>query len=185
MEKNIGPVLKNAKTLLHVKKEMVKLFENTKEKKNISKIGYVAGIIGSDGPKYFEINRKRLANYVEKLRRIHKFPIFSAVDIFSDNIYAQLEEMALPFAEKEEKMRSFWRKILKSGHVTDIFMTPRWDKSKGATDEHKTAVRIGLTVHYIEDEVEKLHISYPLTGKNSYGTIAIRINSRKGRGNRL
>lgn len=156
MEKNIGPALRNAKTLLHVKKELVKLFETTKKKKDICKIGYVAGIISSDGPKYFEINRKRLANYVKKLRRIHKFPMFSAVDVFSDNIYAQLEEMALSFAEREEKMRSFWGKILRSGHVTDIFMTPRWDKSKGATDEHRIAKRIGIAIHYIEDKVEKL-----------------------------
>lgn len=89
--------------------------------------------------------------YVEKLRRVHKFPMFSAVDVFSDNIYAQLEEMALSFEKREVKIRSFWRQIFKSGYVTDIFMAPRWDKSKGATDEHETAKQIGLKIHYIKD----------------------------------
>lgn len=134
----------------HVKKELIKLFKITKNGKG-TKIGYVAGIINSDGLEHFETNRKRLAAYVEKLRRIHKFPVFSAVDVFSNNVYAQLEEMTLSFDEREAKMRSFWREILKSGCVTDIFMTPRWDKSKGASDEHKIAKQIGLRIHYIED----------------------------------
>lgn len=124
MEKIIGPSLKSATTLLHIKGKLVKLFKNTKKKNGFTKIGYVAGIINSDGPQYFEINRKKLIAHVEKLRKAHKFPIFSAVDVFSDNIYAQLEEMGLSFEKREIKMRSFWRQVLRSGHVTDIFMTP-------------------------------------------------------------
>lgn len=77
--------------------------------------------------------------------------MFSAIDVFSSEIYERLAEWKLPFNEREVKARSFWRKILKSGHVTDIFMTPRWEKSKGATDEHKTAKEIGLKIHYIKD----------------------------------
>ncbi len=118
----------------------------------ITRIGYVAGIITSDGPEYFQANRKRLADYVKKLRKIHKFPMFSAIDVFSSEVYERLKEWKLPFAEREMKVRSFWRKILKSGHVTDIFMTPRWEKSKGASDEHRTAKKIGLKIHYIEEE---------------------------------
>lgn len=150
MEKNIGLALKAAKNLIHVRKELIKLFRATKNGKGI-RIGYVAGIINSDGLEYVEINRKKLSDHTGKLRKIYKFPMFSAVDVFSDNIYAQLEEMALSFEEREVKVRSFWRKILKSGCVTDIFMTPRWDKSKGAADEHKTAKQIGLKIHYVED----------------------------------
>lgn len=154
MGKNIRSALKSARSLVHVKKELIKLFKVTKNQAGggIIRIGYVAGIINSDGPKYFEINRNKLAAHTEKLRRIHRFPIFSAVDVFSDNICAQLEEMELSFEKREEKVRKFWCKILKSGHVTDIFMTPRWEKSKGASDEHKTAKQIGLRIHYLEDE---------------------------------
>lgn len=150
MHRNIGSSLKTVKNLAHVREEFVQLFKATKNEKGI-RIGYVAGILTSDGRKHFEINRKRLADYTRALCKIHKFPIFSAVDVFSDNIYKQLEEMALSFEEREVKMRSFWREILESSCVTDIFMTPRWDKSKGATDEHETAKRIGLKIHYPED----------------------------------
>lgn len=151
MHKDIGPSLKSAKTLHHVKRDLVKLFRITKKKSSIVKIGYVAGAITSDGPEYFQANRKRLADYVKKLRKIHKFPMFSAIDVFSSEIYEKLEEWKLPFNEREVKARSFWRKILKSGHITDVFMTPRWEKSKGATDEHKTAKEIGLKIHYVQD----------------------------------
>lgn len=111
----------------------------------------MAGIINSDGPEYSEINREKLANHVEKLRKIHKFPMFTAIDVFPLEIYNNLEEWKLSFEEREEKVRNFWREILKSGHVTDIFMTPRWEKSKGASDEHETAKKIGLKIHYVQD----------------------------------
>lgn len=154
MKKNIRSALKSATSLLHVKKELVKLFKATKKQAGggIIRIGYIAGIINSDGPKYFEINRKKLVNHAERLRKLHNFPMFTAVDVFPPEIYSNLEEWKLSFEEREEKVRNFWREILKSGHVTDIFMTPRWDKSKGATDEHKTARKIGLRIHYIEEK---------------------------------
>ncbi|MBI2613444.1 MAG: hypothetical protein HYW62_01605 [Candidatus Levybacteria bacterium] len=152
MGKNIGSALKNSKTLHHVKHSLVRLFKDTKKKNSIEKIGYVAGIITSGGPEYFKANRRRLADYVGKLRKIHNFPMFSAIDVFTSEVYERLEEWKLPFSEREVKARSFWRKILKSGHVTDIFMTPRFKKSKGASDEHKTAKEIGLTIHYMNED---------------------------------
>ena len=115
MHRHIGSALKNSKTLHHVKHDLIKLFKSAKAKHGIEKIGYVAGIITSDGEEYFEKNRKRLANYAEKLRKIHKFPMFSAIDVFSSEIYERLEEWKLPFSKREVKARSFWRKILKAG----------------------------------------------------------------------
>ncbi len=113
----------------------------------------MAGIINSDGPKYFERNRKRLVNHAAKLRKLHDFPMFTAVDVFPPEIYNNLKEWKLSFEEREAKVRNFWQKILKSGHVTDVFMTPRWEKSKGAQDEHKTAKRLGLTIHYLQERI--------------------------------
>jgi len=153
MENNIGSSLKSATTLIHVRKKLIKLFKSTKNQtgRGIIRIGYVAGILTSDGLKYFERNRKIIAKYTDQLRKVHKFPMFSTVDVFSDEVYSRLEEYKLSFEEREAKLRNFWREIFKSGYVTDIFMTPRWNKSKGATDEHKTAKESGLRIHYIED----------------------------------
>ena len=151
MDKKIGPSLRATKTLLHVKKQLLKLFKITKEEQSGTKIGYLAGIINSDGKDNIEINRKKLSQYAERLRKLHKFPMFSAIDVFPPEIYRNLQEWELPFEQREEKVRMFWREILKSGHVTDVFMTPGWKKSRGATDEHKTAGKIGLKIHYVEE----------------------------------
>lgn len=34
---------------------------------------------------------------------------------------------------------------------TDIFMTPRWEQSGGAADEHDTALALKLRIHYLEE----------------------------------
>ena len=147
MEKNIGPTLKNAKNLIHVREELIRLFKEART----TKIGYVAGVIYSEGPEFADNNLKKLSFYAEQLRALHDFPMFTAVDVFPHEVYNNLEEWKLSFEEREVKVRQFWREILKSGHVTDIFMTPRWEKSKGALDEHKTARQLGLEIHYVED----------------------------------
>ena len=149
MHKNIGPALKSAKTLNHVREELIKLFKVTKNGKT-TKVGYVAGVMYSEGLEFAQTNLKKLSSHAEKLRKTLDFPMFTAVDVFPPEVYKNLEEWELPFDRREAKVRDFWRQILKSGHITDIFMTPRWDKSKGATDEHKTAKEIGLRIHYIE-----------------------------------
>lgn len=49
----------------------------------------------------------------------------------------------------------FWRDILESGHVTDIFMTPRWEQSKGAIDEHEAAKQLGIKIHYMNNSKDR------------------------------
>ncbi len=113
MHKDIIPALKFATSLLHVEKELIKLLRTTKQQSGggITRIGYVAGILTSDGVDNFENNRKRIIAYADKLRKIHKFPIFCTVDVFSDDVYGKLEEQNLEFEEREIKFRIFWKKI--------------------------------------------------------------------------
>ncbi len=40
---------------------------------------------------------------------------------------------------------------MECGYITDIFMTPRWEHSEGARDEHKNAIKAGMTIHYVEN----------------------------------
>lgn len=149
MHRNIRPALKNARNLVQVREEMIKLFLAAKQQAGVERIGYVAGIINSGGPEYIRVNRTRLVEYTKKLRKIHKFPLFSAIDVFPPKIYNSLEEWKLSFEQREEKARIFWASMLKSGHITDIFMTPLWDRSKGALDEHETAKKMGIKIHYV------------------------------------
>lgn len=140
---------------------MLACFEMLRKRNPLEhRLGYVAGIITSDGPDHTMRNIEKLAEYTHKLRIALGFPVFSATDIFSVALFAKLQEMGLPPSEREAQFIDFWRRILTSGHVTDILMTPRWEVSAGATDEHKTAMDRGIQVHYVSDLLEI--ISAPL-----------------------
>lgn len=110
MKAKLARVLVDSTNLAAVRDKVVALFDQTRQRTGTKRIGYVAGIINSDGPEKVEENRQRLAEYTERIREEQDFPIFSA---------------------------------------TDIFMTPRWEQSVGATDEHKTATKLGITIHCV------------------------------------
>lgn len=114
------------------------------------RIGYVSGIISSDGPDKIQENIERLKSFTDSVRSTHQFPVFSATDIFTEQIYeACNNERKITQSE----FIDFWRELLKSKLITDIFMTPRWDESEGATDEHLVAEQLGLNIHYISSKV--------------------------------
>ncbi|MEK6839928.1 MAG: hypothetical protein AABX72_03230, partial [Nanoarchaeota archaeon] len=98
-------------------------------RKKYEKIGYVAGIITSDGPGKIEVNRKRLIKYTDILEGLYDFPLFSAVDIFSDEVYERTEEKMLDADIRDKRFAKYRGRDIRSGHVTDIFMTPGWQRS--------------------------------------------------------
>ena len=152
MKQQIRIAVNDAKNLAEIRTALLQLFQNIKQQENQSQIGYVAGILYSDGPEYFERNRQLLAKRTEMIRSTQTFPIFSAYDIFSDGIYDQIEERKLSVQDARDIFIQFWRDILGSGLISDIFMTPRWEFSEGAKDEHQTAQKFGLTIHYFHDQ---------------------------------
>ncbi|MFA5933047.1 MAG: hypothetical protein WCV81_02125 [Microgenomates group bacterium] len=113
------------------------------------RIGYVAGIITSDGSELIEKNIEILRLYTNLIRVQSGIPTFCASDVFGHGLYERLEEMKLSYSEREPKFVNFWRKVLTSGHVTDIFMTPGWTRSNGARDEHSLSKEINLRLFYI------------------------------------
>lgn len=108
------------------------------------RLGYVSGIITSDDKDSIDLNRKRLEGYTSFLRGEVDFPLFSSNDIFFD----ELEERVS--GSSREDWYSFWGDVVSSGHITDIFMTPRWRESLGAKDEHKVAKKAGINIHYMD-----------------------------------
>lgn len=109
------------------------------------RIGYVSGIVTSDGAGKVEENLQRLKDFARKMRERFGFPIFSPSDVFPKDILGRIQENGATNNDFVE----FWRALLNSGHITDIFMTPRWQESHGATDEHQIAQEKGLKVHYL------------------------------------
>jgi hypothetical protein len=71
--------------------------------------------------------------------------MFSSPDIFSEGVYRKINAHLL----SSEDFQPFFRNVLSSGHITDVFMAPRWETSQGASDEHETAKRLRLTIHYL------------------------------------
>lgn len=149
MRDEIQGAIKGLTKLEKVLNEVNILLSKVRQKSTEKRLGYVAGIITSDGKEHMQKNIDILAKHTEILKKKYGFPIFSAVDIFGNGVYQKLEDFNQEEHLREKSFIEFWRKILSSGHITDIFMTPRWKESKGAIDEHETAKKLGLTIHYV------------------------------------
>lgn len=149
MKELIRAKVKDSSTLDEVRDNLISLFKEFREKGH-ARIGYVSGIITSDGKEHMARNIKRLEAYTDKIREEQGFPIFAPTDVFDDVLFKRLD--ANGFVNEDWMM--FWEEVLASEErfVTDMFMTPRWQESKGANDEHRIAKEIGMTIVYIEKE---------------------------------
>lgn len=149
MQKRIHEVIHTANNLSEVELRFVDFLDAIKSETMTARIGYVAGIVSSDGEDKIQANIEILASYTEKLRQTYDFPVFCAADVFTPQLFESLAEMKLRVEERERHFKSFWRNVIASGHITDIFMTPRWELSSGANDEYSIAKQIGLRVHNV------------------------------------
>ena len=148
MHQKLKPYLTNIHNLDSIQAAVDRFLREYEPDRVDKRVGYVSGIISSDGPEHIAQNTERLARYAHYLRSLHDFPIFAYTDIFTDQIYGRVGAERL----SSDEWLIFWRKILNLGHVTDIFMTPRWDVSLGAQDEYKTAQELGLRIHIVADQ---------------------------------
>lgn len=143
LKDGIAERVKAATNLNEVRDAVIAVFEEARTEKGVIRIGYVSGIITSDGPEYVERNLAILARHTENLRLAHDFPIFSSTDVFDNKVFERINANKIPV----QAWLDFWREILESGHITDMFMTPRWEVSIGARDEYQNAQRLGLKIH--------------------------------------
>lgn len=151
MKEKIAHVTVGISNMVELRDAMIVLFEMLRMETGQDRIGYVAGVIGSEGEDKVEANREILRNYTERIRAENDFPIFSATDIFeTPGLWERLPETNLEINERRKVFIKFWRELLELGKVTDIFMTPRWEISEGATDEYETSQRLGIEIHIVE-----------------------------------
>ncbi|MEK7558669.1 MAG: DUF4406 domain-containing protein [Patescibacteria group bacterium] len=143
--------IKHSTSLEHVHEGLIKVIKKISESSVNQRIGFVAGIISSDGDENMPNNIEKLRQYTEKLRKKYNFPIFSSVDVFSNGLYDQMEEVEFERELREHHFVQFWKMILKSGHITDIFMTPRWEMSRGAKVEYITAKKLKIKIHFVKE----------------------------------
>lgn len=143
--------IKHSTSLEHVNEGLIKVIKKISESSVSQRIGFVAGIISSDGDENMPNNIEKLRQYTEKLRKKYNFPIFSSVDVFNNGLYDQMEEVEFERELREHHFVQFWKMILKSGHITDIFMTPRLEMSRGAKVEYITAKKLKIKIHFVKE----------------------------------
>jgi len=150
MRERIEEAVKKANSIEDVKDGVLIVLKELRNEGN-QRIGYVSGLITSEGPENINKNVKRLIRFTNYIRSQNDFPIFSSTDVVSDALFKRLGAQLFKQADWEE----FWRDVLGSEerYVTDMFMTPRWEKSRGATDEHKTAKKVGMQIHHLTEEI--------------------------------
>src|ERR1035437_7915212 len=102
MKQILSKSFRKATTLEHILPELMLIFESVKLKRNIKKIGYVSGVISSQGDNKISENKKLLADHTEKIRQSVDFPVFSAADIFTDELYLRIDEIKLSRLEREQ-----------------------------------------------------------------------------------
>lgn len=112
-------------------------------------VGYVAGSVTSDGPEYVDQNVQRLAQYAKRLRKRVSPYVFSTQEIFDKTHQDEINDKG---EEAQVELRRFWRDIQDSGYITDLFMTPGWERSAGARDEHEAALQNPkIKIHYLKE----------------------------------
>jgi len=152
MHEQVRVAVKESGTLDEVRDNILNLLKHMVDAEGVTQIGYVAAIITSDGPEKIPQNLERLQRYTEHVRKTQSYPVFSATDVFTDELFERL--FAAGF--KNEDWTVFWREVLGEAYVTDMFMTPRWEESKGASDEYQIAKRTGKTLHYFNYQIDSI-----------------------------
>ncbi len=120
MKKYLKKALKEASTLDQIVDIIAAITRDIQKKEPGAKIGYVSGKVTADGKEHIQKNLLRLHVFTKKISKTHGRFIFSAADIFSDEMYWKLN---LPRPIHEDEFYDFWRKVLQAG-ITDIYMTP-------------------------------------------------------------
>lgn len=128
--------------LLKNKRSVVEKLKQASKETSVGKVGFVSGKIFSDGVILSVWNLGMIAKHARNVRKKVDYPVFSAVDFL-------LGEFLHRTYFGKQAGDQYWRDILGSRYVTDVYMTPGWDKSEGAVNEHNFAKENNLRVHYI------------------------------------
>lgn len=151
-------ILAGAANFHDIQEKLLSRLNIMRNQEGVKRIGFVSGGVANRGQENILSSMRQLSAYTEKLRRESGLTILSSTDIFQvEGLWKRLPEPKLPEAEKSKKFLELFRGILRGG-VTDIFMTPSWENSKGAKDEYNTAIEIGINIHYVsvDEEISKL-----------------------------
>ena len=153
MRNEIYQEIQNSSSLDHVREGLARVFNAVKSAEKNQRIGVVSGIISSDGDENIERNTRRLEQFTKAVSGKFGIPVFSTADVFGNGMYDKVEEFQFERELREQHFRNFWKMVFETGHITDIFMTPGWERSIGAYDEHEIAKEKGMIIHYLDESI--------------------------------
>lgn len=128
--------------LLKNKLKTIEKLRQASKKTSVGKVGFVSGKIMSGGLILSVWNLRKLFIYTRNVKKKVDFPVFSAVDFL-------LDELLLSIFFGSKAGDRYWRDIFESNYITDVYMTPGWEKSRGALNEYNTAIGNKLRIHHI------------------------------------
>jgi hypothetical protein len=145
MKDRIQKHLQGASTLQQIASGLTNLFLEMRHE-GVREIGYVSGMITSEGPENIDRNLERLDVYTSQLQKKYPFPIFSQNDIFTPDVYEAIKQSGAT----HEDFDKFYRDVHGSGYITHMFMTPKWELSLGANEEYHTAKKNNLNIVFVD-----------------------------------
>jgi hypothetical protein len=158
----------NAHTFDEIREGVMRVLRLASHMTPVGRVGYLSGIITSLGHERIGEMTERLEQLTGDIREnveILSFPVFSSSDIFPPSGVMEARIKASGEALSQDNFNNFWDLILRSGFVTDMFMTPGWPVSSGAKLEHEIAERMRMIIHFYElihvdpGEMEGSHVA--------------------------
>jgi len=143
MKTKLKLVLEKADSFNEAEKLLIAFLSDVRQ--TSGRVGYVAGLVASEGVEHVSKNYQYLSNFAQEIQKNHNIPVFSCGDIFGNGLFEKLCQNGID----HEAFKLYWRKVIQSELITDIFMAPGWERSGGATDEHETAKKLKIKIHYL------------------------------------
>lgn len=109
------------------------------------KFFYVSGVITSQGDA--SINLAKMERRTEEIRVLCSRKVFAPTCVFSDPLARRMRDMCY----RHEDWMVFWTRVICSGYVGGVILTPGWERSRGADIEYAIARNLGLAVYFYND----------------------------------
>ena len=106
----------------------------------------VSGVITSHGD--VAENLVRMANRAEAIKQLSGESVFAPTCVFSA---ALVEKLQANRRYRHEDWMVFWIRVIRSGYVGAVVVTPLWERSRGADTEYAIARNLGLAIYYYDD----------------------------------
>lgn len=161
MKIDFNDAIENKKSLQELKPAVIETLKDLY--RLYGQIIYVQGVISSDGETKIAHNLRVLQMRTARIQKVMSVPVFSSTDIFTANIYSQIEETHLPRNLREYYFRNWWGDIIQSGFISHICQTPRHQISEGCNFEEYAGRAVNLDFfHYrelfpLKDDFTALH----------------------------